>query len=223
MMTTNKYFKNLKFLLVFFLFTFSVTTIITFSVTTIIAKPKDVTAAKAILTVDETYSIAARGLARKMETDLVLSNIKVKFAKVERYSISKSQIGLRGAGSCQLGEEDNALPINFDVKINVNNKNVADVAYNFVNAEEANESDSLSEDESFVTRRLLEKIKADFKTENIVLAIDYLNDTNLDNGAKSFTGAGEIRLGDMVWKKISFEIVAGSENQADAAVKYKIQ
>ena len=215
MMTTNKYFNHLRLLLVFFLFTFSVITAT--------AKPKDVSASKAMLGDDETFSIAARGLTRKMETDLVLNNIKVKFAKVERYSISKSQIGLRGAGSCQLGEEDSALPINFDVKINVNNKNVADVAYNFVEAEETVESNSMSENETFVTRRLLEKIKADFKTENIVVAIDYLNDKNLDNGAKAFTGAGEIRLGDMVWKKISFEIAAGSENQTDAAVKYKIQ
>jgi hypothetical protein len=116
------------------------------------------------------------------------------------------------------------LPINFDVKINVNNKTLTDVAYNFVEAaEDTVESNSLSENESFVTRQLLEKIKADFKTENIVVAIDYLNE-NLNNGAKAFTGAGEVRLGDMVWKKISFEIAAGGENQtAAAAVKYKIQ
>src|SRR5215213_584360 len=126
-MKTSKYFNSLRLLLVFFLFTFSVTGAT--------AKPKDVTSAKAVLSVDETYSIAAKGLTKKMETDLVLSNIKVKFGKVERYSISKTQIGLRGEGSCQLGTEDNALPINFDVKINVNNKNIADVAYNFVESE----------------------------------------------------------------------------------------
>ena len=34
---------------------------------------------------------------------------------------------------------------------------------------------------------------------------------------------GEVRVGDLVWKKISFEVVAGSENQNGAAVKYKIQ
>jgi hypothetical protein len=213
-MTTSKYFNSLKLLLVFSLFIFGATGAA--------AKPKDVTSAKAILSVDETYSIAEKGLTKKMETDLVLTNIKVKFGKVERYSISKTQIGLRGEGSCQLGAEDNALPINFDVKINVNNRNIADVAYNFVEAEDANESNSLSENETFVTRQLLEKLKADYKTENIVVAIDYLNE-NQTIGAKAFTGAGEIRLGDMVWKKISFEIVAGSENQTNAAVKYKIQ
>ncbi|HEX8738154.1 MAG TPA: hypothetical protein VF721_22660 [Pyrinomonadaceae bacterium] len=214
MIKTNQYFNSLKLLLVFFLFTFSVTGAT--------AKPKDVTSAKAVLSVDETYTIAAKGLARKMETDLVLTNIKVKFGKVERYSISKAQIGLRGEGSCQLGAEDNALPIHFDVKINVSNRNIADVAYNFVEAEDTNEQNSLSENETYVTRQLLEKLKADYKTENIVVAIDYLNE-NQTSGAKAFTGAGEIRLGDMVWKKISFEIVAGSENQTDAAVKYKIQ
>lgn len=212
MMTTNKYFNKLRILLVFFLFTFSVAT------TSAAANSNDVSGTP-ILSADETYTIAARSLAKKMESDLVLSNIKVKFAKVERYAVSKSQIGIRGAGSCQLGAEDNALPINFDVKINVNNRNVADIRYNFVEAEET-ESNSLSENESFVTRQLLEKIKVDFKTENIVVAIDYLNDENLSNGAKAFKGGGEVRLGDMVWKKISFEIVAEGENQV---VKYKIQ
>jgi hypothetical protein len=213
MTTTNKYFNHLNLLLVFFLFTFSAT------VAT--AKPGDAFT-KTTLSADETYSIAARGLVKKMENDLVLNDIKVKFVKAERYAISKSQIGIRGEGSCQLGAEDNALPINFDVKINVNNRNIADVAYNFVEAEEAGESNSLSENETFVTRQLLEKIKADFKTENIVVAIDYLNE-NLNNGAKAFTGAGEVRLGDMVWKKISFEVAAESQNQNGATVKYKIQ
>jgi hypothetical protein len=212
-MTTDKYFNHLNLLLVFFLFTFSVTGAA--------AKPGDVFA-KTALSADETYSIAARGLVKKLETDLVLNGIKVKFVKVERYAISKSQIGIRGEGACRLGAEDNDLPINFDVKINVNNRNVADIAYNFVEAEETSESNSLSENETFVTRQLMEKIKADFKTENIVVAIDYLNE-NLNNGAKAFTGAGEVRLGDMVWKKISFEIVAESANQNGATVKYKIQ
>lgn len=215
MMTTNNYFNHLRILLVFFLFTFGANAAA--------AKTKDVSSAKAVLSVDETYTIAARGLTKKMETDLVLSNIKVKFAKVERYQITKSQIGIRGEGSCQLGAEDSPLPINFDVKINVNNRNVADVNYNFVEAEETSTTDSLSENETFVTRRLLEKMKLDFKTENIVVAIDYLNDKNTENGSKAFTGAGEVRLGDMVWKKISFEIVAEDENQMSATVKYKLQ
>lgn len=216
-MTTNsKYYGNLRFLLVFFLFTLSASTIA--------AKTKD-TSAKALLNTEETYSIAAKALTRKMETELVLNDIKVKFLKVERYAISKSQIGLRGEGACQLSAEDNALPIHFDVKINAAARNVVEVAYNFVDAEETIEagSTSLTENETFVTRQLMEKIKADYKTENIVVALDFLNDNNSDNGAKTFTGAGEVRIGDLVWKKISFEIVAGSDNQNGAAVKYKIQ
>lgn len=216
MMTINKYFNHLNLLLVFFLFTLSASTVA--------AETKD-TSAKVLLNTEETYSIAAKGLTKKMETDLVLSDIKVKFLKVERYAISKSQIGLRGEGSCQLSAEDNALPIHFDVKINAAARNVTEVAYNFVEAEETDESNpvALSENETFVTRQLMEKIKADYKTENIVVAIDFLNDKNSDNGAKTFTGAGEVRVGDLVWKKISFEIVADRENQIGAAVKYKIQ
>jgi hypothetical protein len=212
MTTTNKYFNSLKILFLFFLFVFGAASAS--------AKTNDVSG-NAILSADETYSIAAKGLVKKMETDLVLTDIKVKFVKVERYAVSNRQVGIRGEGSCQLGAEDNALPINFDVKINVNNRNIADIAYNFVEAEETSEANSLSENETYVTRQLLEKIKSDFKTENIVVAIDYLNDKNLENGAKAFTGAGEIRLGDMVWKKISFEIVGNTENQNGAAVKYQ--
>lgn len=213
---TNEYFRNLKLLVVFFLFIFGATAAS--------ANPKDVTAPKALLSADETYSIAVRGLTQKMETDLVLTNIKVKFVKAEHYAISKSQIGIRGTGSCLLGTaEDNALPIHFDVKINVNNRNIAEVAYNFVEtAEDASESDTLSENETFVAQQLMEKFKADFKTENIIVAIDYLNEKQT-GGAKAFTGEAEVRLGDMVWKKISFEILAGSENQTQTAVTYKIR
>jgi hypothetical protein len=195
------------------------------------AKLKDASAALAVerVGVEESYQIAARGLVKKMETDLVLSDIKVKFAQVERYAVSKSQIGLRGAGTCQLSGEKTELPIQFDVKINASSKNVTDIQYNFVDAEAAAADDdpaatTMTEDENFVTRQLLEKIKADFKTENIVLAIDFLNDKETSNAAKMFTGEGEIRLGDLVWKKISFEVVPNVRNSnAAAQVSYKIQ
>jgi hypothetical protein len=219
-MKTNKFFNRLRYLSqALFIFTALI-----FGANA--ATANDVsgsTAAK--LSVEETYSIAAHGLTKKMEADLVLNGVKIKFAKVERYAISNSKIGLRGEGNCRLGADDNPLPIHFDVKINALNKSVDEINYNFVDAEETVDNAAMTAEETFVTRHLMEKIKADFKKENIVIALDYLNEVgNSVSSAKTFSGAGEVRIGDLVWKKISFEVVASDENYSAAnSIKYQIQ
>lgn len=190
------------------------------------AETKDVSslsAGGAKLSAREVYSIAEKVLTKKMETDLVLNGVKVKFSKVESYTLPNSTIGLRGEGNCQLGAEDNPLPIHFDVKINAANRSATEVNYNFVEASETNES-AMSEVETVVTHSLMEKIKADYKVENIVIALDYVNEASSSvSTEKTLTGAGEIRLGDMVWKKITFDVIVDNQNTSAAKVKYQIQ
>src|SRR6476620_11516489 len=92
-------------------------------------------AGKARIGREESITIATRGLSKKLQTDLVLKEISVKFNKAEQYFVSNTQIGLRGEGTCRLDGEANDLPINFDVKIDVTKHAAAEVNYVFLNME----------------------------------------------------------------------------------------
>lgn len=168
---------------------------------------------------DESISIAVKGLSKKLQTDLVLKQVSVKFTQAEQYFVSDSEIGLRGAGTCRIDGDANDLPINFDIKIDVSKRSTDDVKYVFLNMK--GEAGLTVED--VVTEKLLEKMKSDFKTENVVVAIDYVNDATLENGEKGLNGGGEVRLNGMVWKKIEFSAKSSNDINDVLITKYQIK
>lgn len=183
---------------------------------TAFAADKEKAAPSARMSKDETVSIASKSLSSKLKSDLVSKTVAVKFTKAEQYFVSDTEIGLRGEGTCRLDGEANDLPINFDVKINVNKRAADDVRYVFLNME----APAGLTIQDVVTEKLLEKLKSDFKTDNVVLAVDYVSDKNQEN---SFNGSGEVRLNGMVWKKFSFDVQAGSSLEDLSITKYEIE
>lgn len=169
----------------------------------------------------ETIAIAAKGLSKKLQNDLALKNVSVKFNQTDSYVISKTQIGIRGAGICQFDGKSNDLPVNFDVKIDISKRAATEVKYVFLNMEGTVDANSTVTAEDIVTEKLLRQIKTDYKTENIVIAVDYVEDQASENGEKVYTGAGEVRMNGMEWRKISFDVKAGKEK--GSAVKYQIK
>ena len=178
-------------------------------------------ASKAVekLAKDESINIAAKSLSNKLKSDLVSKTVSVKFTKAEQYIVSDSEVGLRGEGTCRIDGDASELPINFDVKIDVAKRSAEDVRYVFLNMA-ADEGLTV---EDVVTEKLLQKMKNDFKTENVVLAIDYISDETSVAGDKGFIGSGEVRLNGMVWKKINFEAKAGQEKTDVSIVKYQVK
>lgn len=210
---TNFSFKSIALLMVFGLFV---------AQSSLLANTKDAPGV-AKLGKAESIAIAAKGLSKKLQNDLVLQNVSVKFNKAERYLISDTQIGIRGEGTCRLDNKANDLPLNFDVKIDVNKHSALDVKYVFLNMEGAVDANSAVTNEDVVTEKLLQRIKNDYKTENIVIAVEYLNDQTLENGEKGLAGGGEIQVNGMGWQKISFDVKAGTDKSKFSIVKYLIK
>ena len=173
----------------------------------------------------ESVAIASRELSKKLRSDLVLKNVTIKFSKTESYSVSDTQIGIKGAATTRLDNEANELPISFDVKIDVSRRSASDVKYVFLNMEGATAgAASALTAEDAVTEQLLQQIKRELKTDNIVVAIDFLNDQPLPNGEKGLTGGGEIQVNGMGWRKISFDVKAEqNEKMKFKLVKYQIK
>ena len=71
-------------------------------------------------------------------------------------------------------------------------------------------------------KNLLQKIAADYKTENVVIAIDGFDTENTAGNHKEFKGLAEIRVGEVEWKRIDFNIVLNDENKA-SKVEYSLR
>lgn len=165
----------------------------------------------------KTLSIAAENLAKQLRQDLVTENVKIKFKSVSQYPISKNQIGLKGEGFCVLTKENNQLPIRFDVKVDNLRKDVLEIKYDFLQFEEPSEFAPTATEE-VLTKELMKQISLDFKTQDIVVAIDGFEQIE----EEKILGKGEVRVSGM-WKKIKFDVSLDELKRASKKVIYKIE
>lgn len=164
----------------------------------------------------ETVNIAVKALAEKLQTDLVTERIDLRLDKVSSRNLSKSSAIVKGDAFA------NNMPIHFDVKVNLSKSLVDEVRYDFLANENVEAEISQADMQVTLTEALLKKLGADYKTENIVAAPDNFTPSKA-NGKTSFKGTGEVRLGDLDWKKIEFEIVGDEKGQKISEIKYKVQ
>ncbi len=165
------------------------------------------------------YQIAAKNLSVKLQNDLGNSNIKVELADVEEYKIFKNEIALIGSGTCILAI-DNQMPIQFEVKLNTVSQKVFDVIYDFV---ENSAEYTPTSNEDILMKELMKQIKNDYKTENIIIAIDTVENVGDTNNSEKFLGFGEVRIGDLIWNKIKFDVVLNAKTKKANKVVYKLE
>ena len=161
--------------------------------------------------------VALKAISEKLKSDLARTDASVKFSKVNRYNVSKSQVGLKGNGTAILDSGAETLPINFDVEIDVTNFSVARVDYNFAEADIAAAAFAAAALEENVTQKLLKQLAKDHKTDNVVVAID-----GFDANNKQLKGIGEVRIGDFEWRKIQVDVSLNAKGSV-SSVKYQLQ
>lgn len=175
----------------------------------------------AALSREQTLTLAKQSLSQKLKSDLVLKNVHVKFNKIQSYNQVSETVEIKGEGTCRLDSEVSDLPVYFEVTIDTNQQQASDVGYVFLNIEGVVDAASTVTTEDLMTNELLNRLKNDFKTENIVVAIDFVNQETVANSKKQIFGAGEVKLNGMIWKKINFE--ARLDQNADGVSNLKYQ
>lgn len=161
----------------------------------------------------------AQNLSRKLQSDLANDNVTVKLNNVREYKISGSEIGLKGDATCILPDQNEQLPIEFELRLDSVSQNVLDVRYDFIEKKSAYAPSSTEE---VLMKELMSKISRDYKTENIVIAIDAFENVGIA-GEKKFLGIGEVRIGDMVWNKIKFDVALDSKSKKASKIVYKME
>ena len=170
---------------------------------------------------ENNHLLVTQNLSKKLQSDLADSNLTVRLNSVEEYEISGSEIGLKGSATCLLAKQNNQLPLEFEIKVNSANQNILDVKYNFVEAPA--DVYSPTSNEEILMKELMGKISRDYKTENIVIAIDAVEKVEGANDINKFLGVGEVRIGDMVWNKIKFDVVLEAQTRKANRVVYRVE
>jgi hypothetical protein len=164
------------------------------------------------------HLLIAQNLTEKLQNDLGSKDVRVKLNKVEEHKISKSEIKLSGDAVCLLTSDNRELPIHFDAKVDTVNQSIIEVKYDFVAADY-----NPNANEEVLMKVLMSKISRDYKTENIVIAIDAVENIANSDGEKKFLGVGEVRVGDLVWNRIKFDVVLDEKTQKANKIVYKIE
>ena len=163
------------------------------------------------------YSILANNLSEKLKADLAENNLKIKFGNVEEVKIANNLVEIKGQAFCILPTENTQLPINFEAKVNTLRKTVDDVQYKFVESNYAP-----SADEEVLMRELMKQISRDYKTDQITIAIDGFDATAASDNQKQLKGIGEIKIGEVEWSKINFDVLLNAGKRA-TKIKYDIK
>ena len=163
------------------------------------------------------YSAVAVSLSNKLKTDLAINDLSVRLKNVEESEITTQEIVVKGEAICILPNENTQLPLQFEAKLKKANNSFEDVKYVFVE-----ENYAPSTNEEVLMKELMKQISTDYKTEQITIAIDDFESTTLNDNQRSVKGLGEVRVGDLVWSKITFDVVINKNNQA-SKIDYNIE
>ena len=187
-----------------------------FSTVAVSANNLDIAAAKGLS--EQTMSAIASHLSKKLQTDLADSSVTVTISDIEKQQLANNLTDVKGTALCLLKSESNRLPIRFEAKINARTHNVADINYSFV---EENAEFVPTSTEQVLMKEIMKKVSTDYKTDSIVISIDDFEIVETANG-KAYKGVGEIKIGEVEWSKIDFDVMLDGENKP-AKIKYDIK
>jgi phosphoribosyl-dephospho-CoA transferase len=163
----------------------------------------------------DSINIAVKGLSQKLQSDLALSKVNVKLGHVENQNISEDKVIVSGFGTVQSAKN---ISVTFDVVINPVKRDVVEVNYDIVSPVAV---EPKSATENFLMKKVMSKIKDDYKTEQIVMAIDGFEAVKSIDGSTNYVGVAEIRVG-MEWNRIEFDVAGDSKNGTASNIRYKV-
>lgn len=169
---------------------------------------------------DRYKSAIVQELTQKLRADLADQTVQVKLSDVRGSEISQSRVGFDGQALAVVVEDKTALPLEFSARINTSNHNIEDVSYRFV---EAVSEFAPAAVEYNLMEDLMAKMSKDYNTTNIVIAIDGYEASQIAPNLTKYEGIGEVRIGDLEWRKINFNVVLDSQSANPTQVLYEFQ
>lgn len=172
------------------------------------------------LKIDRYQNALVQKLTEQLRVDLADQTVEIKLNSVKNNEVSKSRIDFDGNAFAVVKTDKTELPFQFTAKFNVNEQSVEDIDYQFVEA--ISEFAPAAAEESLM-KELMAQISQDYQTTNIVIAIDRFETAQITANKAKYEGLGEVRIGDVEWRKIKFNVVLDSQTRTATMVSYDIQ
>lgn len=165
------------------------------------------------------YSLLANDLSQKLKIDLAENNLRVKIENIEETRLANNLVEVKGKAFCVLPADKTQLPINFEAKFNTAKQTLNDIQYVFVESDNV-ESDNYAPnaDEEVLMKELMKQVSRDYKTDQITIAIDGFETSKAANNQSNLKGIGEIKIGEVGWNKIRFDVMLDAGQKATKIV-----
>ncbi len=177
-------------------------------------------ATNAGLKIDRYKNAIIQKLAEKLRVDLADPNVEVRMNDVRNNEISSTRLNFDGEALAVVKDDKTELPLQFTAKVNLTNQSVEDVDYKFV---ESSPEFAPSDVQGNLMTNLMTQISKDYKTTDIVIAIDNFDTSKTSSDQMKYEGTGQVRIGDFEWRTINFNVVVDSQTQTATKVVYSVQ
>lgn len=160
-------------------------------------------------------NIAVKGLSQKLQADLVMNKVSLRLDQVQNQNISEEKVVVSGFGTVQNAKD---VSLTFDVEVNPVKAEIVKINYDIVSPIAVGPA-SLTE--SFLMKKVMGKIKSDYNTEEIVIAIDDFETVKNIDGNTNYVGVAEVRV-EMQWNRIEFDVQGNAKQGTAQSVTYKV-
>ena len=167
-------------------------------------------------------NIVAEQLKVRLQEDLFEDNLVVKLKTIKEQRVSDNKVEMEGKAVYVFTRNKVKVPINYEVKVNIRERKVTDISYDFVEVKPRSAFAPTAVEDTLMDV-LLKQINTDLKTEDIVIALVDEEDLVKSKDGKKFIGRGEVKIDNQGWKKIEFEVELNSKKNKPQKVIYKVK
>ncbi len=175
--------------------------------------------------VEKSYTVAVKHIKTELQNTFNDKSVDFKLTNLRQDKVDQKNIQVEGEGLAVFTVKQDNIPLHFSFSTDTNGVTVTNLDYEFLEADVAptatNSNDTPDKVESTLVREIMKQIHNDYKTTEIVIAIDDFQ--KVDPQTNIYQGSGEVRVGGMIWKQIDFKIKLDDNNEKAKVVNYKIE
>ncbi len=165
-------------------------------------------------------NLVARELGAKLRAELAVENVAVKIRALNNRRTGAGEVDLSGQATAVVPQDNTELPLEFDAKVDLVRLDVARLDYQFVESLPDFAPSAVKEN---LMKELMTRFSEDYKTTNVVISIDGFDAAERVSGETEYEGIGEVRIGDLEWNKIKFNVKIDSQSKKATKVLYQFQ
>lgn len=166
------------------------------------------------------YSTALNGLVDKLQKDFKVSLVELTLDEVGHFTPNAKTFGVVGNGTFTTDGGNSWQPIEFEIFVNNRGTKLDLIQYQLPKPAPIKDNFAAAQgSEEMAIQGLLNQLKSDYQTENIVVALDDIKADKCAEG-QNIIGRGEMRVGDSDWKKFHFKLTVNDKQGEYSNVNY---